>query len=114
MAAEAKTALTVSGRASRLTCKCVSYWPAKEAPSRSSAVPEERTAKRWPPSAAAAARIRAHAASQLASAAGVTTKPRGTGKPDEARRARFAAFVPSSEAPSVAASAKVMSNGARR
>src|SRR6266542_6772728 len=75
----------------------VSYWPANDAPARSSLVAEERTANRWscrPASPAAACSRRAQVWSQSASAADVTTTPAGTGKPALARRARLAALVP--------------------
>src|SRR5215217_4821246 len=89
----------------------VSYFPAKEAPSRSSAVPEERTAKRSTPSPAAASNIWADISPKCSSAAGVTTKPGGTGNLAEARRARLAAFAPSSEVRRFVASAKVTTGG---
>ena len=91
----------------------VSYCPANEAPSRSSAVPEERTANCSAPSAAEASNIFADASRWCLSAVVVTAKPGGTGKPTEARRARLAAFAPSSVWSRVAASAKVTTSGVR-
>src|ERR687898_1221838 len=111
--AESKTLLTAAGSSSTRTSSKVSYCPAKEAPSRSSAVPEERTAKRSrsTPSPAAASNIWADISPKCSSAAGVTTKPGGTGNLAEARRARLAAFAPSSEVRRFVASAKVTTGG---
>src|SRR6266542_5275727 len=90
------TCRTASGSSSRATSRTVSYWPANDAPARSSAVAEERTANRcpcrWVSSATAWSR-RVQVRSQSAAAVGVTTTPAGTGKPVPARRARLAALV---------------------
>src|ERR687898_3490737 len=109
--AESKTLPTAAGSSSTRMSSNVSYCPANEAPSRSSAVPEERTAKRSAPSPAAASNIWADISPKRSSAAGVTTKPGGTGKPTEARRARLAAFAPSSEVRRFVASEKVTTGG---
>src|SRR5215207_7224331 len=93
------TCRTASGSSSRATSRTVSYWPANDAPARSSAVAEERTANRCPcrsVSSAAAWSRRVQVCSQSAAAVGVTTTPAGTGEAGPARRARLAALVPNS------------------
>src|SRR5918995_1860998 len=107
------TRLTASGRPSGSTFRKVSYCPAKEASSRSSAVPEERTAKRWAPSAAADSNICGVASRRCPSAAVVTTNPGGTGNPAEARRPRLAAFAPRRNWSRIAASDKATTSGLR-
>src|SRR5215207_2395864 len=78
----------------------VSYWPAKDAPGRSSAAPEDRTAT-GPPSSARARASRPPRSSGTApwarmrsTAAVDTTTPGGTGKPSPVSRARLAALWP--------------------
>src|SRR5215211_6650266 len=109
--AESKTRMIAWGNPSRGTPRNVSYCPANEASSRSSAVPEERTANRWAPSSPAISNRSGDASRRCPSAADVTTKPGGTGNPAEARRAMLDAFAPSSEVPSPPASAKVTTSG---
>jgi len=83
-----------------LTSSTVSYWPAYEAPGRSSSTAEERTANAVSPIASVLAPIASAmssgrgVAATRATASLVSTNPSGTGKPAASSSPNAAAFRP--------------------